>query len=872
MAPCTISPAANSPLPTSAPDLNPFPMPSHDATDPLTELAAAIKSLDAVTLVLITGPTASGKTTLLHKLQAPKPRTEFPADKPIISVLAKRLKSKESAMDRLSAVGLNSVPTWLCPFSALSNGQQERAALALDLCSGCAIDNFGSTVEQRTRNFLANGVSKLVRRAGLSKVFVAASDESLCAWLQPDVVINLGEAAPRLVFNPCPGRRPIVELEYLPLEFECTTDEQRRAPCHERLASPPKSIDADGSARTIEATSKVKLDAKALDACRLCGLDAGGTRTTSVAISVPSELLRRPAPFGIAAVVGPSGSGKSLSLQLAAGASRRLSPPVWGAHSVAEEISAFSGGAVTAREAADALVECLGLPREATARAHAALSSGEAHIADIARLVAAASSLAPTTTTTNDDDDDDDDDDDEAASAPRVVAIDEFTSALDRVRAARVCAGTRALLRRFGCAAPLVVATVHADVVAALRPELVYDTTTRRVCQYRWEADDDDDDDNDDGGDGDAEGARRVGVPSRRPPTRARTRTATCPFEPPKLQLELRTCANLHVARQHWEASFERHHYMSTQLSNGAHCDVLRERRRSGDGGDDGGDDGGGDGGGGDGGGGGALGELVGFTASLTQPHADFSHNTGVFMRHHTPGSTERACCCAAACASRPGWLARSLALTWQRPNNLWACRTAPLLCSRAPRAARLVSRPRRREHRTVVLDTWQGLGIGPRLSDLAASTWTATPHPSSVRRAAPPPTTPLQTAAHAFASHPLMSPSREQQTGERVALHVAHRPPALRRLPRACRLRLEGAAAERLRVPRQGGVVLPRLRRPAVRLLAGRGSRYAVAVPTWAALCRARHAGHAAGAAEAPHRRGARRHRRRRRRRRCRP
>ena len=34
-----------------------------------------------------------------------------------------------------------------------------------------------------------------------------------------------------------------------------------------------------------------------------------------------------------------------------------------------------------------------------------------------------------------------------------------------------------------------------------------------------------------------------------------------------------------------------------------------------------------------------------------------------------------------------------------------------------------------RREHRVVVLPEWQGLGIGPRLSDLSAQLWTATPH-----------------------------------------------------------------------------------------------------------------------------------------------
>jgi len=40
-------------------------------------------------------------------------------------------------------------------------------------------------------------------------------------------------------------------------------------------------------------------------------------------------------------------------------------------------------------------------------------------------------------------------------------------------------------------------------------------------------------------------------------------------------------------------------------------------------------------------------------------------------------------------------------------------------------------SRPVRREHRVVVLPAWQGLGLGPRLSNLVASTWIATPNAS---------------------------------------------------------------------------------------------------------------------------------------------
>lgn len=43
-----------------------------------------------------------------------------------------------------------------------------------------------------------------------------------------------------------------------------------------------------------------------------------------------------------------------------------------------------------------------------------------------------------------------------------------------------------------------------------------------------------------------------------------------------------------------------------------------------------------------------------------------------------------------------------------------------------------------RREHRVVVLPAWQGLGVGPALSNLSAELWTATAHGDPVKTARP--------------------------------------------------------------------------------------------------------------------------------------
>ena len=56
----------------------------------------------------------------------------------------------QRAIDRLSSVGLNTLPAWLRQFHALSNGQRLRAACARNLGSRRAIDDFATTCVKST--------------------------------------------------------------------------------------------------------------------------------------------------------------------------------------------------------------------------------------------------------------------------------------------------------------------------------------------------------------------------------------------------------------------------------------------------------------------------------------------------------------------------------------------------------------------------------------------------------------------------------------------------------------------------------------------------------------------------------------------------
>ena len=74
---------------------------------------------------VICGSSGSGKSSILKNLGKEEEIT-WDSNKTIAS----HFDSVEDAIDRLSAVGLNSIPTWSKPRHVLSNGEGFRADLA----------------------------------------------------------------------------------------------------------------------------------------------------------------------------------------------------------------------------------------------------------------------------------------------------------------------------------------------------------------------------------------------------------------------------------------------------------------------------------------------------------------------------------------------------------------------------------------------------------------------------------------------------------------------------------------------------------------------------------------------------------------------
>src|SRR6185503_8832576 len=74
-------------------------------------------------LGLIVGPSGSGKSTLLRQHFGQPKTPEWEPNRAIVSHFA----NAKEAYERLGAVGLNSIPSWMRPYHVLSTGEKFRA-------------------------------------------------------------------------------------------------------------------------------------------------------------------------------------------------------------------------------------------------------------------------------------------------------------------------------------------------------------------------------------------------------------------------------------------------------------------------------------------------------------------------------------------------------------------------------------------------------------------------------------------------------------------------------------------------------------------------------------------------------------------------
>jgi energy-coupling factor transporter ATP-binding protein EcfA2 len=164
---------------------------------------------------VVVGPSGSGKTsigrTIWPEVGIYDSDAAWPADRPIVDAIAPE-GPFDSVTAALSAVGLGSVPAWLRPYHALSNGEKFRAGLARIIAEGrerVIIDEFTSVVDRQIACIGAAAFSKAWKRGGGQAVLLSCHYDVL-DWLEPDWVFDTrtGELQRGSLW-----RRPQLELE-----------------------------------------------------------------------------------------------------------------------------------------------------------------------------------------------------------------------------------------------------------------------------------------------------------------------------------------------------------------------------------------------------------------------------------------------------------------------------------------------------------------------------------------------------------------------------------------------------------------------------------------------------------------------------------
>lgn len=141
---------------------------------------------------VVVGPSGSGKTTIgrtIGKLYAPK----WQKDQAIIDAIAPHANF-DDVTAALSSVGLGTVPAWLRPYHALSNGEQFRANLARLICEApqlAVIDEFSSVVDRQIAQIGAGAFAKSWRRqTNKPRAVLLSCHYDILDWIQPDWVYN----------------------------------------------------------------------------------------------------------------------------------------------------------------------------------------------------------------------------------------------------------------------------------------------------------------------------------------------------------------------------------------------------------------------------------------------------------------------------------------------------------------------------------------------------------------------------------------------------------------------------------------------------------------------------------------------------------
>ena len=143
---------------------------------------------------VIWGSSGTGKTTIAKELFGDDMITGFEYHaKSVVDDMPKNCDMAEIEK-MFYSVGFGSVPSWMKPYSVLSNGEKMRVDLARALLEKdfVVFDEFTSVVDRQVAQTASLAISKAIRRS--QKRFIAVSCHSdIIEWLEPDWVFDTNE-------------------------------------------------------------------------------------------------------------------------------------------------------------------------------------------------------------------------------------------------------------------------------------------------------------------------------------------------------------------------------------------------------------------------------------------------------------------------------------------------------------------------------------------------------------------------------------------------------------------------------------------------------------------------------------------------------
>jgi len=139
---------------------------------------------------LIVGPSGAGKSTIARQLFG-APVEDTWGKGAVVDDFAKTL-SIQDVSDACSAVGFDTIPSWMKPYHVLSTGEQFRVRIARALLERkdlIVMDEFTSVVDRQVAKIGSHAVQKFIRKH--KRQFIAVTCHyDVIEWLQPDWIFE----------------------------------------------------------------------------------------------------------------------------------------------------------------------------------------------------------------------------------------------------------------------------------------------------------------------------------------------------------------------------------------------------------------------------------------------------------------------------------------------------------------------------------------------------------------------------------------------------------------------------------------------------------------------------------------------------------